>query len=209
MSWLARLKSEKPQEHTLEKLGNPHPVGFLSSLASVPGGMQKNEGGFLGSLAPVPGTFQKFNASGTTSPSGPVDTATAANDPGDPHPGDDPTPQVDHSAPPDPDRYCWPHGPAMNGREIDNMAARLARFTDKGMSLDDAERLADRLVIRDREGDDRRLCLECAHLQGHGSWRCGNSGPADVAPLVLAPELVMMLQRCAGAALWRADGEHR
>jgi hypothetical protein len=86
----------------------------------------------------------------------------------------------------------------MNGREIDNMAARLGRFTDKGMGLDDAERLADKLVTRDRDGDDRRLCLECAHLHGAGRWRCGNCGPADVAPQVLAPELVTLLQRCGG-----------
>lgn len=33
--------------------------------------------------------------------------------------------------------------------------------------------LADVLVNRDREADDRRLCLECIHLQGLCRWRCG------------------------------------
>lgn len=33
---------------------------------------------------------------------------------------------------PDPDRWCWPHSPAINTSEIDTFTARLARFTDKG-----------------------------------------------------------------------------
>jgi hypothetical protein len=50
-------------------------------------------------------------------------------------------------------------------------------------------------VIRDREGDDRRLCLECSHLQGSG--RCGNHVRAGVGR-DLPLELVLMLQRCPG-----------
>lgn len=38
----------------------------------------------------------------------------------------------------------------MNSREIDIFTARLHRFTDKGQSLDDAEKLANMLVTRDR-----------------------------------------------------------
>jgi hypothetical protein len=51
----------------------------------------------------------------------------------------------------DPDRWCWPNSEAMTGREIDTFAARLTRFTDKGMGLDAAESVADRLMRRDRE----------------------------------------------------------
>lgn len=98
----------------------------------------------------------------------------------------------------DPDRWCWPHSPAMNSREIGTFTDRLARFTGKGLTLEDGERLADKLVTRDREGDDRRLCLECAHLQGYNRWRCGNWRVADVAPQGLARDLVLMLQRCSG-----------
>jgi hypothetical protein len=94
--------------------------------------------------------------------------------------------------------YTWPNSQAMNPGEVDTFTARLARFTDKGVSYDDAERLADALVIRDREGDDRRLCLECVHLQGTGRWRCGNAKRADVAQQGLARDLVLMLQRCPG-----------
>lgn len=63
----------------------------------------------------------------------------------------------------DPDRWAWPHSTAMTGAEIDTFTVRLARFTDKGFSLNDGEALADRLVVRDRDGDDRHLCAECAH----------------------------------------------
>ncbi len=98
----------------------------------------------------------------------------------------------------DSDRWCWPNSPAMNSREIDTFTARLARFTEKGVSLGDAEPLADRLVIRDREADDRRLCLECSHLQGYARWRCGNWQAASVARQGLARDLVLILQRCSG-----------
>lgn len=53
----------------------------------------------------------------------------------------------------DPDRWCWPHGDAMNTAEIDTFTARLARLTDKGLNLNDAEALADKLMLRDRDGE--------------------------------------------------------
>jgi hypothetical protein len=98
----------------------------------------------------------------------------------------------------DPDRWCWPHSAAMNGQEIDSFMARLARFKDKGLTLAQAEQVADRLVIRDREGDDRALCLECIHLLAHGRWRCGNWVAAAVAQSDLARDLVKKMQRCSG-----------
>lgn len=103
-----------------------------------------------------------------------------------------------------PDRWCYPDSTAMTGREIDLFTARLARFTDKGVSHADAESMVDRLVQRDRESDDRRLCLECTHLGGYGrtSWRCGNWQRAGVARQArdaqLPADLVLQLQRCAG-----------
>jgi hypothetical protein len=101
---------------------------------------------------------------------------------------------------PDPDRWCWPRSPAMNTAEIDTFAARLVRFTDRGLILGDAECLADRLVIRDREQDVRAVCLECSHLQRSG--RCGNWKRAGVAihtnDAQLATEFLQLLQRCDG-----------
>ena len=98
-------------------------------------------------------------------------------------------PEAGNEPAPDPDRWCWPHSPAMNSHEIEAFMARLVRFTDKGLSTEEAGRLADKLVIRDREGDDRRLCLECAHLHGAGRWRCGNWRAAGVPAQGLARDV--------------------
>ena len=102
----------------------------------------------------------------------------------------------------DPDGWCWPHSSAMNSREIDTFTERFARFSDKGLDLDASERWADKLVLRDRESDDRHLCLECTHLHQGAVWRCGNWQRAGVAirakDAQLAKEFVNLLQRCEG-----------
>ena len=104
------------------------------------------------------------------------------------------------------DRWCWPHSTAMNGSEIDLFTARLARFTTKGVIHGDAELIADKLVMRDRDDDDRALCLACTHLAGYGrtSWRCGNWQAAGVARQArdaqLPAVLTFQLQRCNGFA---------
>ena len=104
----------------------------------------------------------------------------------------------------DPDRWTWPYSEAMNTGEIDTFTARLARFTDRGLGLDGAAALADKLVTRDRESDDRRLCLECFHLSGHfgKAWDCRNWQRAGMAlrarDAQLSAALVWQLQRCDG-----------
>lgn len=86
--------------------------------------------------------------------------------------------------------------------EMDTFTARLALFTDKGLTIEAAELVADKLVTRDREHDDRRICLECTHLGGAGAWRCRNWQRAGVAirarDAQLPGELVHLLQRCDG-----------
>ena len=105
---------------------------------------------------------------------------------------------------PDADRWCWPHSTAMTGAEIGIFMMRLEQFTGKGLTLGDGDALADSLVIRDRETDDRRVCVECRHLTGHaaGSWRCGNWQRSGIArqskDAQLPGELVSKLQRCGG-----------
>lgn len=107
------------------------------------------------------------------------------------------------ATPADPDRWCWPHGQAMNTAEIETFTARLARFTDKGLTLSAAEALADGLVQRDREMDDRRLCVECVHLHGSANrWRCSEPVAAGIGLWTvdahLPSELVHKPQGCAG-----------
>ena len=103
-----------------------------------------------------------------------------------------------------PDRWCWPQSSAMNGTEIDMFAARLHRFTDKGLSQTDGEALADKLVLRDRDQDERRVCLECKNFAGHGagSWRCRNWQATGIAirsrDAQLPADLVVQLRRCGG-----------
>lgn len=97
----------------------------------------------------------------------------------------------------DPDRWAWPHSSAMNGQELDTLMARQALFMERGASPQDAERMADKLVSRDRGEDDRHICLECRHLRGDGPYRCGNARAAGLHT-DLARELVLTLQNCHG-----------
>ena len=89
-----------------------------------------------------------------------------------------------------PDRYCWPNSPAMNTVEIKTFHSRVLRFSGRA----DAEQLADRLVRRDREGDDRVMCIECLHMKG---MICHNSKEAVMHPM-LGGNFVDQLQRCKG-----------
>ena len=105
---------------------------------------------------------------------------------------------------PDHDQWCWPNSPAMNTTEIETFTARLLRFTAKGLPVLGSEALAEKLVDRDREQDDRVICLECRHIAGYGagSWRCANWRAAGIAVsprhASLPSDLVMQLQRCGG-----------
>jgi hypothetical protein len=104
----------------------------------------------------------------------------------------------------DTDLCCWPHSSAMNTAEIDGFSQRTGRFAALGLTQADSEALADRLARRDRDLDDRRVCLECKHLYGRGRWRCSNSRQAGNVPVQLAmataADLVRVLQRCHGFA---------
>ena len=98
----------------------------------------------------------------------------------------------------DSDRWCRPHSDAMTGREIDTFTARLARFKAKGVTHADAEHLADKLVTRDRESDDRRLCLECTHLSRAGAMRCAQWQRAGLGAAGIPAGMAIQLQRCDG-----------
>lgn len=88
-------------------------------------------------------------------------------------------------------------------REIARFLFRVALFTRRGLSEPEAETLADRLSERDYERDDRRMCIECKHLQRGGTcfaakqgWLLqpkGNTRDAD-----FFTPLQQTLQRCEG-----------
>jgi TubC N-terminal docking domain len=91
------------------------------------------------------------------------------------------------------------HAEPWDDAAIGRFVVRLSLFLRRGIDATDADDLAERLHLRDLQSDDRRLCLECAHLAGrtHGSWRCGNAREAGVG-IDLPSALVTLPQRCSG-----------
>ena len=97
----------------------------------------------------------------------------------------------------DSDRWCWPHSSAMNTAEIDTFTQRLHQFIRRGLAEPEAEALADKLVMRDRDLDDRRLCLECLNIKsGGGRWACIQWRRAGLGAPGFPADLVRQLQRC-------------
>lgn len=75
-------------------------------------------------------------------------------------------------------------------KEIRRFLKRKEVFENEGLGENDAERLAEQMLYRDRpdEYDNRRVCFECAHFRG---GRCKNGQVA----------VPFQLQRCDGFAL--------
>lgn len=63
---------------------------------------------------------------------------------------------------------------AWTDADIEQFLDRRARLIRWGWAEAAAEALADRLVSRDREADDRRTCAECRHGR---TRRCPDAGP--------------------------------
>lgn len=84
--------------------------------------------------------------------------------------------------------------------DIARFSERRARLLCWGWAEADAEALAERLVIRDRSGDDRASCIECHH---HRPGRCGNHRAAGLQSPDLGHDLAAMLQRCPGNRVTR------
>ena len=157
----------------LARLKNKNTPGVGATKPTKPT-QDTHAGGFVGFVAHPQGHIQKFDGA-VANPETPAANAPTT----------------------DPDRWAWPHSSAMNGQEINTLMARQALFCQRGAVPQDAERLADSLVNRDRDSDDRRLCLECRHLHGAGPYRCGNARAAGLNT-DLAHDLVLILQRCHG-----------
>jgi hypothetical protein len=205
MNWLARLKKSEcvPETDTTK----PTKRVSVVSVAPIPEPFQKS-GGDRGAVADSLDNAANDDAAPwrvSFAPGTPADAlarmraASLALD------------KVQAATPPaTPDASCWPHSTAMNGAELDTFTARLALFTDRGLILADAEALADKLAQRDREADDRRVCLECGHLRTGG--RCGNWQQAGVAirarDAQLPGDFTTMLQRCDGFNDQHHQGGH-
>ena len=93
----------------------------------------------------------------------------------------------------DPDRWCWPHSDAMNSAELEHFAKRAQQFARRGISAEAADGMADRLVTRDRDQDDRRTCLECT---AYRPGRCGNHRRAGLQAPDMGHDFAEQLQRC-------------
>jgi hypothetical protein len=84
---------------------------------------------------------------------------------------------------------------AWTDAEILAFLDRRARLLRWGWAEPEAESLADRLVRRDREVDQRVSCTDCRHYRpGH----CGNHRRAGLNVPDVGRDLAAMLQRCPG-----------
>lgn len=91
------------------------------------------------------------------------------------------------------------HAGGWNDFEIEVFMVREARFARLGR-VADAEHLAERLTLRDREQDDRRLCLECTALADNRRCELAVQGRLAGADRRLEP-VPILLQRCPGFTL--------
>lgn len=93
------------------------------------------------------------------------------------------------------DCWCWPHSEAMNTAELKVFAVRRDRLLRWGYAEREADALADRLTLRDRDGDDRRLCSECSWLGDAGRCLAAAGGRILGVDRRLEP-VQTILQRC-------------
>lgn len=91
------------------------------------------------------------------------------------------------------------HAGGWDDAEIEVFTVREARFMRLGR-VADAEHLAERLTLRDREQDDRRLCLECTSLANNRRCELAAQGRLAGADRRLEP-VPTILQRCPGFTL--------
>ena len=191
MKWLARLKTGKPLN---EHASKPRKPGSLGSLASLDGGFRvlplavdqaanDQTSDPVGIIVAGDGAAIRSVPRGRTRSASPHASQARAQSGAVPGltPGGD---LIDAPA-------------AMSTAEIDLFMARVERFTSRGLPGRGlpgwAENLADRLLVRDREGDDRRMCIECRHCTSGRS--CGRARAAGLSHQELG-ELAVMLQRC-------------
>lgn len=84
---------------------------------------------------------------------------------------------------------------AWTDANIDRFLDRRARLMRWGWNKPEAEKRAERLVIRDREHDERVSCTDCRHYR---PGRCGNHRRAGLNVADVGRDFAAMLQRCPG-----------
>ena len=87
------------------------------------------------------------------------------------------------------------HAGGWDDAEIVAFTARHVRLLAHGLTNGHADDLAERLTLRDRDGDDRLICTDCRHYR---AGRCGNHRPAGLNGPEVGRDLATMLQRCPG-----------
>lgn len=87
------------------------------------------------------------------------------------------------------------HAEPWDDSACGRFAARVALFLRRGIHASDADDLAERLHLRDVQGDDRGMCLECERLDARGRCLAAASGEVLGVDRRLEP-LPTMLLRC-------------
>lgn len=181
MNWLARLKKT---ENT--------PTGEPT---------KPTKGAFVGFVAPVEGVFPENEAScGANQHSAASanlqthrvsqDTTNPANLPLGRYAANSANLQS-YQADPERSDQCANLRTGSGSQADELHAARVNLFTRRGLRLIDAERLAATIARRALELDDRRICLECRHLNGKHCARAAYAGAGRVVEAI-----VRLPQRC-------------
>ena len=92
------------------------------------------------------------------------------------------------------------HAVSWAAETIEAFTARRDAFLRRAHGPDDADDLAERLTLRDREGDDRRMCIECSHLGERGRCMAAAAARLPGADRRLEP-VPTILQRCEAFGL--------
>ena len=99
------------------------------------------------------------------------------------------------------------HAKPWGDATIARFQARAGRLAALGFGGADAEDIAEALVLRDAERDDRAACVECRSLAGfRGSgFRCGRPAAAGLHGREVGEAFAVKLQRCGAFERWGDD----
>jgi hypothetical protein len=172
MSWLARLKDLESVEADATKPTKPGFVGFVAPLSPL---VRNLKGQSAATEQPAANEAQPPN---DPLPELTDHSARARENPAALEPAGYLTGEQRHAV----------HFPAWTEAECETFAGWLVLFMARGIEAEQADHLAELLLLRNREQDNRRLCLECSHYR-----RAAASCPAG-----RTIQAVDRLHRCGG-----------